>query len=122
MDTMSILFDELKKSDLTQGNFLGFLHVLIGRTITRAAEKATISKGLGWREMAAWLKKTRWDPEAVRELGLDPDSLPPRDRLRYWYSAIMQAKVDGAEATAAGDRFAAILKERGYEVGPAPRL
>ena len=122
MDTLSILFDELKKSGQTQGNFLGFLHVLIGRTIIRASEKAAVSKGLGWRDMAAWLKKTRWDPEAVRELGLDPDSLPPRDRLRYWYSAIMQAKVDSAAAIAAGDRFAAVLKERGYEVGSAPRF
>jgi hypothetical protein len=121
MDTLSILFDELKKSGQTQGNFLGFLHVLIGRTITRTSEKSTVSKGLGWRDMAAWLKKTRWDPEAVRELGLDPDSLPPRDRLRYWYSAIMQAKVDSAEAIAAGNRFATVLNERGYDVGPAPR-
>ena len=39
MDTLSILFDELKKSGQTQGNFLGFLHVLIGRTITRYGER-----------------------------------------------------------------------------------
>jgi hypothetical protein len=70
--------------------------------------------------MAGWLKKRRWDPEAVRELGLNPDDLPPRDRQRYWYSAIMQAKVDGPAATAAGDRFATILHGLGYAVGPAP--
>ena len=120
MDALATLLDELKEGRQTEGNFRGFLHVLIGRTIRRADDKAVLSKGITWREMAAWLKKVRWDPEAVRELGLEPDSLPPRDRQRYWYSAIMQAKVDSAEAVAAGNRFAEALRTSGYEVGPAP--
>ena len=119
MDALGTLLDELKKSGLAEGNFLGFLHVLIGRTVTRRDDKAAISKGLTWREMAAWLKKVRWDPEAVRELGLEPDSLPPRDRQRYWYGAIMQAKVDGGPAMAAGDRFVEVMRKLGYDVGPA---
>ena len=52
----------------------------------------------------------------MRELGLDPKDLPPRDRQRYWYSAIMQAKVDGAEAFKAGDRFVDVLRKLGYDV------
>ena len=120
MDALSTLIETLKKGGQTQGNFVGFLHDLIGRTITRTKDKAVVSKGIGWREMAAWLKKVRWDPEAVRELGVDPDTLPPRDRQRYWYSAIMQAKVDSAAATKAGDRFAEVLRGLGYEVGAAP--
>ena len=120
MDALSALFDELKKGGQTQGSFLGFLHVLIGRKITRLSDGAVLSKGISWRDMAAWLKKTRWDPEAVRELGLEPDQLPPRDRQRYWYSAIAHAKVDAAAATKAGDRFADVLKTLGYEVGPVP--
>ena len=120
MDALSALLDQLKKGGQTEGNFRGFLHVLIGRKIARIAEKDIVSKGITWRDMAALLKKHRWDPEAVRELGLEPADLPPRDRQRYWYSAIMQAKVDSASAMAAGDQFAAILKGLGYEVGPAP--
>jgi len=120
MDALSALFDELKKKGQAGGNLLGFLHVLIGRSITRVSDKLVISKGLTWREVAAILKKVRWDPEAVRELGLDPDELPPRDRQRYWYTAIVQAKVDGAAAAKAGDRFADVLRGLDYEVGAAP--
>jgi hypothetical protein len=120
MDALITLLDALKKGGQTEGNLQGFLHVLIGRSITRVSDKFVVSKGLPWRELAGWLKRVRWDPEAVRELGLDPDELPPRDRQRYWYSAIMQAKVDGAQAIEAGDRFGAVLAKLGYEVGPAP--
>jgi hypothetical protein len=116
MDALSTLFDELKKSGQTQGHLLGFLQVMIGRTIVRAGDKVTISKGMTWRELAGWLKKVRWDPDAVRELGLDPKDLPPRDRQRFWYSAIMQAKVDGADALKAGDRFVEVLRTLGYDV------
>jgi hypothetical protein len=115
MDALSTLLDVLKNDGQIQGNFLGFLNVLIGRTITR--DKVIVAKGLTWRELAGWLKKVRWDPEAVRELGLDPDDLPPRDRQRYWYAAIAHAKVDGPAAQKAGDKFAAVLGGLGYEVG-----
>src|SRR5438128_432997 len=83
MDAVSTLLDELKKSGKTAGNLQGFLHVLIGRTITRIKDKTVVSNGIAWRELAGWLKKHRWDPEAVRELGLDPHDLPPRDRQRF---------------------------------------
>lgn len=120
MDALSTLLEQLKKSGQVEGNLRGFLHVLIGRTITRTKDKSIVSKGLTWRELAGWLKKLRWEPEAVRELGLDPETLPPRDRQRYWYSAIVQAKVDGPEALSAGTKFAAVLRGLGYDVGPAP--
>lgn len=116
MDALSTLLDELKKSGQTQGQLLGFLHVLIGRTIIRTEGNVTISKGITWRDLAGWLKKVRWDTEAVRELGLDPKDLPPRDRQRFWYSAIMQAKVDTSAAIKAGDEFAKVLRQLGYDV------
>ena len=116
MDALSTFLGELKKSGQSEGAFLGFLHVLIGRTVTRRSDKLVVCKGIAWRELAGWLKKLRWDPEAVRELGLDPDALPPRDRQRFWYTAILQAKVDGPEAVAAGERFNAILCGLGYDV------
>ncbi len=120
MDSLATLFEDLKKSGQPQANLLGFLHVLIGRSVIRAKDKITITKGMTWRELATWLKKVRWDPEAVRELGLDPKDLPPRDRQRYWYSAIASAKVNGPEAIQAGEKFAAVLRDLGYDVSAAP--
>jgi hypothetical protein len=119
MDALSTFLEELKKGGFTHGNFLGFLAVLIGRRVT-AKDGQVISKGMSWRELSVWLKKLRWDPDQVKEIGLDPEALPPRDRQRYWYTAIAAAKVDSPEAAKAGDQFAAVLKKRGYEVGPGP--
>jgi hypothetical protein len=112
---MHEFLDDLKQKGLVQGNFLGLLHVLIGRRIEKA-DGTVLSVGLTWRETAGWLKKVRWDKEAVRELGLDPAQMPPRDRQRYWYAAISQAKVASPEAVAAGDKFAKVLGEAGYVV------
>jgi hypothetical protein len=116
MDALTSLLDELKKSGAAQGHFLGFLHIVIGRKITQKKGGKVISAGVTWRELSTRLQKVRWPAEAARELGLDPDTLPPRDRERYWYSAITRAQVHTPEAQAAGDKFAAVLKKRGYEV------
>jgi hypothetical protein len=74
-----------------------------------------------WRDVAALLKRLRWDREAVRELGLDPAQLPPRDRERYWYTAIARAGIDSPEAVAEANQLVEPLKELGYIVGPAPK-
>jgi hypothetical protein len=119
MDRVSELLKLVKEQGHAQGEFRGLLHILIGRRIT-LADGTVVSEGLTWRALAALLKKVRWDREAVRELGLDPAALPPRDRQRYWYTAIAQARVDSAEASQSGDRLAQLLQEAGYLVGPAP--
>jgi hypothetical protein len=119
MDVLREFLGDLKRHGYAQGNFLGLLHVLIGRQI-RGADGALISSGLTWRELADLLKRTRWDREVVRELGLDPAALPPRDRQRYWYQAIAQVRLDSAQATEAGDRLAQALRSAGYLVSPAP--
>ncbi len=119
MDRMRLFLDEIKHQGVAQGNFLGLLNVLIGRRI-RKTGGPDLTTGLTWRELAALLKKVRWDKEAVRELGLEPASLPPRDRQRYWYTAIVQARVDSPAAFEAGDRLAQQLSQLGYEVGPGP--
>jgi hypothetical protein len=119
MDAVTVLLDDLKKAGVARGHFLGLLHVLIGRRVTHKKGGA-VCAGLTWRELANLLQKLRWDPEAVRELDIDPEELPPRDRGRYWYSAIARAEVHSAAAQAAGDRFASVLKKRGYGVGPPP--
>jgi hypothetical protein len=119
MDGLQALFKVLKDSDYAKGNLLGLLNVLIGRQISDASGHV-ISTGLTWRELAEALKKARWDRETVRELGLDPADLPPRQRDRFWYAAVAQAQVGSDKATLAGDRLAKVLQSLGYQLGPAP--
>ncbi len=119
MDRLREFLDAAKEQGHAAGNFLGLLHVLIGRKIS-LEDGTVISAGQTWREAAALLKRVRWEREAVAELGLNPDDLPPRDRHLYWFKAIAQAAVDSAKARAAGDRFAEAMKASGYTIGPAP--
>src|SRR2546423_4553820 len=114
MDLLYEFLDHLKRHGLAQGNFLGLLHVLVGRRITTTAG-AEVSTGVTWRSLAALLKKLRWDKEAVRELGLDPKQLPPRDRERYWYTAIGLARIDSKAAVKAGEPHAERPHSAGYE-------
>jgi hypothetical protein len=119
MDGVQTFLEELRQGGLAEGNFLGLLHILIGRRIVRA-DGTVVSVGLTWRALSETLKTLRWNKEAVREIGLDPADLPPRDRQRFWYTAIAHAKVDAAEAVAAGDRLATLVNPLGYAVSPAP--
>ncbi len=119
MDRLREFLDVVREQGHAAGNFRGLLHVLIGRKVTRD-DGTEVSQGLSWREVAAVLKRLRWDREAVRDLGLDPDDLPPRDRQRFWYQAIAQAGVDAPEGVDAGDRLAKAVAAAGYVVGPAP--
>lgn len=119
MDGLHEFLEDLRRHGYAQGNLLGLLHVFIGRRI-ETAQGGLISQGVTWRALAALLKKIRWDKDAVRELGLNPKDLPPRDREKFWYLAIAQAGVDSERAAAAGDRLAEILRAHGYVVGPAP--
>jgi hypothetical protein len=118
MDRLREFLEAVRRQGVARGNFRGLLHVLIGRHIANAAGEV-LSSGVSWRESAALLKKVRWEREAVRELGLEPAALPPRDRQKYWYAAIAQADV--ASAAAAGDMLIEPLGKLGYIVGPAPR-
>ena len=120
MDGVQSFLDELRRHGLAAGRFLGLLHVLIGRRITRA-DGSLVSSGLTWREVAGVLKQVRWDKDAVRDIGLDPDALAPRDRQRYWYSAIAQAGVHSDAAVKEGDALAKALEKIGFHVGPAPK-
>lgn len=119
MDRLREFLEDTRQNERAAGNFLGLLNVVIGRRICQA-DGEVVSAGVTWRELAALLKKVRWPKEAVRELGLEPASLPPRDRVRYWYSAIAQANVASAAASKAGNQFAKQLEAGGYQVGPPP--
>jgi hypothetical protein len=119
MDQLREFLKVVREHGAARGNLLGLLHALIGRRIT-TADGTPVSAGMTWRDLANALKRERWEPEGVRELGLDPDALPPRDRYRFWYSAINQARVDSPTAAAAGDQLATAVRPLGYLVGPAP--
>src|SRR5919199_3605312 len=119
MDRLRQLLEAVRAHGIAQGNFRGLLHVLVGRRVS-LPDGTAVSGGMTWRELAGVLKKHRWDREAVRELGMDPADLPPRDRQKYWYAAIAHAKLDTPEARDAGDRLVEPLKKAGYVVGPAP--
>jgi hypothetical protein len=115
MNRLALFLEVVRKDQEMGTNFLGLLNILIGRRIT-TADGTILSSGLSWRATATLLKTVRWDKNAVRQLGLDPENLPPRDRARYWYVAIAQAGVDSPTARQAGDQLGIELKRAGYLV------
>jgi hypothetical protein len=119
MDALQAFLEELKRHKLAGGHLLGLLHILIGRKIARS-DGTPICGGMTWRDLSAALKKARWPKEAVKELGLDPKELAPRDREKFWYMTIARAQVASEEARQAGDALANVLKKHGFIVGPAP--
>lgn len=116
MDLLRLFMRTLQENGLLAGRFRGLLHVLIGRRIT-AEDGTVISTGMTWRAVAELLRGMRWDREAVRELDLDPDDLPPRDRQRYWFLAINQANVTGPQAISQADELRTLARPLGYEIG-----
>ncbi len=120
MDRLREFLETVRTQGVAQGNLRGLLHVLVGRRIA-LADGTVVSSGMTWRELAALLKRMRWDPDAVQELGLDPAALPPRDRQRFWYTAIARAGLASPGAGECGDRLIEPLQNLGYAVGPAPR-
>src|SRR5438128_7063613 len=83
MDRLREFLEAVRDRSLAVGNFIGLLHILIGRKIT-LDDGTIVSSGQTWREAASLLKRVRWEREMVAELGLDPDTLPPRDRQLRW--------------------------------------
>src|SRR5262245_28954533 len=120
MDALGEFLEIVRRAGVARGHFLGLLHLLIGRQVQRK-DGLVISEGVTWRALARLLKTVRWDPDMARELDLDPATLPPRDRERFWYSVILQAGVNTKKASDAADDLAKVLKNHGYSAGPAPR-
>jgi hypothetical protein len=119
MDQLREFLQAVQEQRTVKGRFRGLLHLLIGRRLS-LLDGTTVSAGMTWRDLAALLKKQRWDREDVRELGLDPAELPPRDREKFWYTAIARASVLSGEASADADALVGPLRALGYEVGPPP--
>ena len=119
MDSLRELLEAVRERDEVRRRFRGLLHILVGRRIVRA-DGALVSSGTSWRDLAALLKKLRWDRDAVRQLNVDPAELAPRDRERFWYAAIARAGIDSPEAIADAEQLVRPLRDLGYVVGPAP--
>jgi hypothetical protein len=119
MDGLREFLEAVREHGLVAGNLRGLFHVAIGRRVSRP-DGTVVSAGVTWRELANLLKGLRFDKDLVAEVGGDPDELSPRDRQRFWYSAITLARPDSPEAHAQADRLAAAVKPLGYVVGPPP--
>jgi hypothetical protein len=119
MEGLREFLEKVRQNHLVRGHFRALLHIAIGRRITRA-DGTVLSTGVTWRQLSELLRLMRWDKELVRELGLNPDELPPRDRQRYWYAAIVAAKVNSLETRALGDAYAKLVAQMGFVISPAP--
>ncbi|HEX3152270.1 MAG TPA: hypothetical protein VHR66_29620 [Gemmataceae bacterium] len=119
MEGLREFLEKVRQNHLVRGHFRALLHVCIGRRISRP-DGTVLSPGVTWRQLSELLRIMRWDKELVRELGLDPDELSPRDRQRYWYSTIIAAHVDTAESREMGDAYARLLTPLGFVIGPGP--
>jgi hypothetical protein len=119
MDAVRDFLLEMRQKGRVNGHFLGLLNILIGRRICRA-DGLVLSTGVTWRALANLLRQCHYDAELVRELGLNPDDIGQRDRLRFWYAAIAKADVAAEGATRQGDKLAAMLAKDGYVISQAP--
>jgi hypothetical protein len=119
MDGLRTFLDALRDHHLIAGRLRGVLHVAIGRRVT-TADGTVLSTGATWRALAALLKAARFDREWVREFGVDPNTLSPRDRERFWYSAIGLAQVDSPAAVAQAEKLVTLAKPLGFVIGPSP--
>ena len=116
MDPLRDFLESVRRHHVAQGNLRGLLHILIGRRsrrkMGRPCRRAT------WRELAAVLKKVRWDRQAAAELGIDLATLPPRDRGDS--GTLSSAVPPSIHPKRAGGRRLIASKKLGYEIGPAP--
>ncbi len=120
MESLRELLEAVRDRAAVRKRSRGLLHILVGRRIARS-DGTLVSSGMSWRDLAALLKKMRWDRDAVSQWGIDPAELPPRDRERFWYAAIARASLDSPQAVAEAEQLLPILEQLGYSVGPAPR-
>ena len=119
MDRLQEFLERVRDHGLAVGKFRGILHVAIGRTV-KVDDGTVISTGTTWRLLSHLLKAAKFDKELVRQLNVDPDEISPRDRERFWYSAIALARPDSTEAIAEAEVLIPLLAPLGYSVGPLP--
>ena len=115
MKALNDFLSKVRQEPVPAGCFLGLLHILIGKTLV-TREGALVSRGITWRELAARMRQARLDKDVVRELGVDPAQLPPRDREAYWFEALRRAPVASPQANNQAAQLVSWLEKLGYEV------
>lgn len=115
MDGAREFLEAVRQNQFYLGNLRAVMHIVIGRKISRV-DGTVLSAGITWRQLAELFRLMRWDREGVRELGIDPDALPPRDRQRFWYTAITMTGVDSMIAREEAERLIPNLRKIGYLV------
>ncbi|MCE2805024.1 MAG: hypothetical protein LW700_07390 [Gemmataceae bacterium] len=115
MKLLNEFLAKVRQEQVPPGCFLGFLHILIGKTLV-TRDGALVSRGITWRELAARMRQARLDKDLVRELGVDPGQLPPRDREAYWFEAMRRAPVSSPQAQNQAAQLVSWLEKLGYEV------
>ena len=115
MDGVREFLEAVRQHALAKGHLRALLHIVIGRKIAKP-DGTVLSAGITWRELSELLRVIRWEREQVTELGLDPETLPPRDRQRYWYAAISAAGVDSLEARNQAQKLLPALAAIGFKV------
>jgi hypothetical protein len=119
MDRVEDCLERVRSAGIVAGRLRGFLHIFIGRSV-KADDGTVVSAGMTWRALSHYLKTTKFDKDLVREFGADPDEISPRDRERFWYSAIALARPDSQEALAQAEALVPLFAKLGFVVGPAP--
>ena len=120
MDRLGEFLETVRARGTAAGRLRGLLWILVAQPV-RLPDGTAVSNGLTWRALAAVLKRERWDADSVRDLGLDPSELPPRDREKFWNAAISQAGLGTPEAKAEGEALAKALRAEGYGIGPVEK-
>lgn len=115
MKLLNEFLAKVRQAGIPEGCFLGLLHILVGKTLV-TREGALVSRGVTWRELAARMRQARLDRELVKELGLEPTNLPPRDREAYWFEALRRAPIASPEAQNQAAQLVSWLEKLGYEV------
>jgi hypothetical protein len=115
MQAVQTWLEHIKDHAVWHGRFRGLLHILIGRKLI-GLRGEVISSGITWRQLAEILRVIRWEKDAVKELGIEPSTLPPRDRVRFWYLAIQAAHVELPEAREQAESLRKDLLILGYQV------
>ena len=114
MDGLRQFLEAARTHKLAQGNLRGILTIAVGGRISRGGQ--LLSAGSTWRGLADLLKALRWDKNQIAELGIDPKTLPPRDRTKYWYQAIVKADLDSPEAMQHAGALKAKFEAVGFEI------
>ena len=114
MDAIDQFLMAVKSKSLHLGRFLGLLNLLVAYKIIDESGQV-VSNGLTIKQVSEKLKKNRWSPEDVETLGLKYCDLPQRDRLRFWYVALVRAGIGGTKAVMEADTLAKAVKKIGYE-------